>query len=647
MDKDHLLRCIFLVGLLAALAGCSNDTNTIIMRPPDLSTLSPSTAASGDTVVVTGSGFASDPNAMRLVISPGRFSDPVARRVAVPFGGSRTTLRAIVPDGAFAGSVRVEQTDPFEGAFAFGVQPPATASNVLPFSARLAKGSVGKSFFSGSSYDFSVTAGAASEDYLVIVFSNAAAPNDTWSYLYSITTASTTALADAASAGEAPRRAAGPGKRPSMRELIAQNMALGERDIHAHADGEIADLLRRSGGARDISRGQARGSTGEAAANRGTISGPGAAPETVQFKMLIDPNGSVLDPDNFTTVVADLKYTGEHTLLYVDVETPDFCLSDAEAQNLGQIYDESIYATDRSYFGNESDINHDGKVAILMSPTVNRMTAAGTADSEGFIAGYFLLNDLLPGLLDHRLTNGMEIFYTMVPDPTVPPQFGNYFPKDKTLPVIEGVLAHEFLHMILFNYRVLIYGHGYLADYMEKIWLDEGLAHIAEDLNGYTSSNVARANLYLADPGDVTLIYGGDNLEERGASFLFLRLLGDRFGDGIYKRLVQSRRAGPANVDAASGALFNELFADWISACYLSGREITGDARFNYSSLDLQSSFKPLYTITGTIGAQMGGSIKSMAPEYTLYTVPASSTVDFTIGAEASGRMNAAVIRVR
>ena len=56
------------------------------------------------------------------------------------------------------------------------------------------------------------------------------------------------------------------------------------------------------------------------------------------------------------------------------------------------------------------------------------------------------------------------------------------------------------------------------------------LAHVAEDLNGDNSSNVARVNLFLEDPGTVTLIHGGDALDERGAEYLFLRYL-EKGGD--------------------------------------------------------------------------------------------------------------------
>jgi hypothetical protein len=628
------------LGLLAALAGCTNDTATITVEAPDISSLQPDAAQYGDTIVVTGSGFGEDPSGNLIVISPGRFSDAAARRVITPFGGSRTELRGIVPDGSFAGSVRVEQTGAMGGAFSFVIRSSSAASNTLPFSARLLAGDVGKAFFSGSDYGFSINAGVSSEDYLVVLFSSAAAPDNTWTYLYDITAQSATSSA-AQSSGPDSLSSVGADETRSTASKVeekAADMGMRRRDFRKRADEEIVNLLRKSGGAADASR--------RSGTFRPAISGAGAPAATAQFQVLIDPGESVLDPDNFKTVEADLKFEGDHTLLYVDTETPVSCLSDGEAEDLGQLFDASIYGIDRSYFGEESDINGDSKVAILMSPTINEMTLAGTAGSHGFIAGYFLSNDLLPELLDAELTNGMEIFYAMVPDPTG--LFGNTFPKAQTLSVIESVLSHEFLHMILFNYRILIYGHGYSADYMEDTWLNEGLAHIAEDLNGYTSSNIARANRYLADPGDVTLIYGGDELDERGASFLFLRHLGDRFGTGVFKSLVQSKKIGVENIEAATGQHFKELFADWSAACYLSGRGITDDPRFNYSSIDLQGDFDPIYTMTGNVsGSQMDGFVKAMAPEYIKFTIPASGSVEFTLESDASGRMNAAVIRLR
>jgi hypothetical protein len=648
MNHKNLRAWIALFALLGACAGCSSDPETIILEEPVFTSISPGSGASGDTIVVSGSGFGSTPSANTIVISPGRFSSPPARRVIVPFGGSGTELRGIVPDGAFTGSVRVERANRLGKIFSFAVEPPASASAALPFGVRLAAGDVGKSFFSGDEYSFSVTAGASDEDYLVVVFSDQAPPQSTWSYLYNITAQSSAALAGGPSDAGPAVAAAAPNGAPSAKQAgERQDLSAGaagsrHRDFEKRVNEEIRDLLSRGAGA---PRRNARDRSS---------AGAGAAPQAT-FKVLVNPAGNILDPANFATVTANLKYGGSHTLLYVDAEVPQFCLSDAEAADLGAAFEDSIYGVDRSSFGNESDINGDGKVAILMSPAVNRMTPeGGIGGGQGYIAGYFLASDLLPDLVDPRVTNGMEIFYTMVPDPESPPEFGNVFPKNKTLGVIRGVLAHEFLHMILFNYRVLIYGDGYSADYMEDLWMNEGLAHIAEDLNGFYPSNIARANLFLENPGDATLIYGGDELNERGAEFLFLRLLGDRFGTIVFRDLVQSKKAGVANVEAATGAYFNELFADWAAACYLDDRGITTDPRFNYATLNLQANavdphFDPLLTIPGNPSGTVERYIKAMAPEYILYTIPAGETFDFTIDSQAipKGRMNAVVIRIR
>ena len=630
---------VVLLALIAA-AGCSSDPDTIILDEPVFTSISPGSGAYGDTIVVSGSGFGPHPSANAIVISPGRFSAPASRRVIVPFGGSGTELRGIVPDGAFTGSARVERTNLIGKVFAFAVDPPASVSAALPFDVSLAAGDVGKSFFSGDEYNFSITAGASSEDYLVVVFSDEKPPQSTWSYLYGITAQSSAALAGEPSGAGPTVAVAAPKSAPSSKQagepldLLAGAAGLRHRDFEKRVNEEIEDLLARHIG---------KPRRGAPARSSAAVS---AAPQAT-FKVLVDP-------DNFKTVTANLKFDGDHTLLYVDAETPQSCLSDAEAAELGLAYDASIYDVDRSSFGNESDINHDGKVVILMTPVVNRMTPEGEATGpNGYIAGFFLASDLLPGLVDSRVTNAMEIFYSMVPDPDSPPEFGNVFPKEKTLGVIKSVLAHEFLHMILFNYRVLIYGDGVSGDYMEDLWINEGLAHIAEDLNGFDASNIGRSNLFLVNPGDVTLIYGGDELEERGASFLFLRHLGDRFGTIVFRNLVQSKKAGVANVEAATGALFNELFADWAAACYLDDRGITSDPRFNYSSLNLQYDavdphFAPLLTIPGNISGTMTGPIKAMAPEYILYTIPAGATVDFTIEALSTpGRMNAVVVRIR
>ncbi len=639
LTTSTLVRFVLVAALLLSLAGCSGKEEVLTKEPPQLLTLTPGTAGVGDTVVITGTRFNALPSSNRLVIAPNGFGDPQARRAGVALSGTRTRLVGVIPDGAFQGQLRVEDANPLGLALFFGVTPPSAPSNPLPFHVILTDGDVGKAFFAAPGYTFTLSADAAGEDFLFVVFNSVVPPDNTFTYLYTIDAVLQTPLialgsgAAARTAGEHARQAAeGPAGTYAPGRIGER-----QREFEENVRRQIEDLLKKTHGAPPSPSGGAL---------HAAVAGPGAAPAAAQFKVLVNPDGNILDPADFTTVTADLKFEGAHTLLYVDQETPPDFLTQDEANVLGNAFDTSIYQTDRSKFGNESDINHDGKVAVLMSPVVNRMTPQGSAGSQGFIAGFFLPNDLLPRLVDSRVSNGMEIFYAIVPDPTG--QFGNVFPKDRTLPIIDAVLAHEFLHMILFNYRVLIYGQGFNGAFMEELWMNEGLAHIAEDLNGYKTSNISRANLYLADPGSVTLIYGGDALEERGASFLFLRYLGDRYGDVVYKQLVQTRDTGVRNVEARTGLFFKEAFADWSAATYLSGRGVTTDPRFGYSSLNLLADFKPLYLLAGNLSSgTMSSSIAAMAPEYVLFSLPSGASVTFTIASEATSKMNAVVVRIR
>lgn len=641
MNARHICIAALACAIALGAAACGGDPEEIVKTPAVISAVAPSEAGYGDTIVVTGTGFNADLSANRVVVSPSRFDVPAACRAIVPFAGSTTELRGVVPDGAYTGQIRVEDRSPAPGIVAPGFDF-VSASAPLDFGVRLRGGEVGKAFFSGDGYAFSIAAGAGSEDYLVVVFSDALAPDNEWEYLYAVYASGATAPAPA---GPSPRLPARPaGADAERRHGASAALPGGERDIEfaRRIDEQTRDLLARaaSGGAR---RGAGSHRPGRAVPERASLA---IAPAAESFYVLEDATRSIADPSNYVTVQADLRYSGARTLLYVDTETPDANLTQSDIDNLGRAFDERVYAGNRAAFGDESDINGDGKVTILMSPGVNRLTPAGTAQTSGYIAGYFLPNDLVPDLVPTGATNAREIFYTVVPDPTG--AYGNVLDRTRVLPVIEGVLAHEFLHMILFNYRVLVYGSGYSNAYMEDVWLNEGLAHIAEDVNGYTASNVARANLFLADPGNTTLIYGGDGLEERGAAFLFLRLLGDRFGESIFRDLVQSRRIGTANVTAAAGTYFVELFADWAAALWLSDRGVTDDPRFEYTSFDLQAVFADLLVIPGTFDAAgRQGSVRSMAPEYLSFTVPAGETVDFRIDGGESGRFNAIVVRTR
>lgn len=604
-------------------AGCGQETK-IELNPIVISSVEPASAASGDTIVITGSGFNPTPSSNRIIVSPCQTEGDECMRLGVPYAGSTTELRGIVPDGSFSGSLRIENSNPLPRGLPMAIEPPHFPSNWLPFGVSLNEGDVAKVFFGGTGYDYSIETEGA-DDYLLILFNSVAFFDDQFLHNYHVSLDVAAGLQVDASAARRDDALSEDGKEP---EPVLSRYTGFEvkvwREIEEHLRGLPA------GGGEPLETGGVQP----------VIFGPGEAPQTADFDVYTDIEGSVLDPASFTIVTAHLRFEGTHTLLYVDERTSQSILSDAEAEDIGQAFDSSIYAIDRSAFGSESDINSDGKVAILMTEEVNNLPE----DPGSIILGFFMPNDLLPNYVSPGVTNGMEIFYTMVPDPAI----GGVDWEARSIQSIKSTLAHEFQHMILFNYRILIYGSGYLGNYMEELWVNEALSHIAEDLNGYDTDNIARANLFLDNTGNAKLTFlSDDNLSNRGAVYLFLRYLGDRFGDTIFRTLVQSRSSGTDNVEAAAGSSFLELFADWSAALYLSGRGITSDPRFNYSSIDLQGDFDPLYLIQNNMSIpELDGTMKPMGPDYILFNASSQVSYDVSITALSGGSMHAVIIRL-
>jgi hypothetical protein len=76
---------------------------------------------------------------------------------------------------------------------------------------------------------------------------------------------------------------------------------------------------------------------------------------------------------------------------------------------------------------------------------------------------------------------------------------------------------------------------------------------------------------YLLKPDTVTVTLHSDSdlgLAWRGSVCLLARWLGDLKGEGVYKRLEATALTGTANIEAATGESFQNLFADFGIALY-------------------------------------------------------------------------------
>ncbi|HJU66225.1 MAG TPA: hypothetical protein VJ596_11135 [Gemmatimonadaceae bacterium] len=288
----------------------------------------------------------------------------------------------------------------------------------------------------------------------------------------------------------------------------------------------------------------------------------------------------------FETATARLRFVGDNILLYVDIESPAGGFSDQELTALGTHFDNDLFEIGVANFGNVSDIDADDRVLVLLTPLVNRLTPASSCASEGFITGFFFGLDLIAG---EEGSNEGEVFYALVPDPSA--QFSCAHSAAQVRSIVPATFIHELQHMISFNEHVLVRNGT-----PEELWLNEGLSHMAEEIvaldyerrfpppagrtnpqqlfpdsaGPFITGNLLNSYTYLANSHTVsaTSLAGTGSLSERGATWLFLRWLGDHEGNGIFKRLVQTGQTGITNIQAQAGEPFPGLFGDFGVAVY-------------------------------------------------------------------------------
>jgi hypothetical protein len=375
---------------------------------------------------------------------------------------------------------------------------------------------------------------------------------------------------------------------------------------------------------------------------------------------------SVLNRDmEYTPVTAEVVFVGDHAAIYMDLDAPQPGLGPSDLASLAADFDDPIFATATDVFGEASDLDGNGRIAILFTPVVNQLTATG---ADGFVGGFFFGLDLLP---EQPNSNGGEVFYALVPDPGG--QFGDARSVALVMDVIPAILAHEFQHMIGFGERILTLG----GNEQEALWLSEGLAQMAEDVVGeaflsrgetakavqYQSGNWIRAERYLRDPGDVSLIVkqGNGTLAERGGGWLFVRYLrAQRGSNQILGALTRTTSVGVANVVAATGRSWEDQFPEWSAALYLSGTSLPADPRLLFPDMDLRSTIEEVTTPYPLVPVEAGARdfqaqdrLWSSSADYFLIRPEAGGSVSLSLSgselgdAPAEARLRLTLVRTR
>lgn len=643
------------VTVRAAIEGqerASARFNVFTVDPPTLAGIDPTTADPGASVTLTGASFSPDPD-QNVVLFGGI-------RGAVTAATS-TRLTVVVPPCLPEREVTVTVQ---LGAVASGARTLAVGAGGAVLD--LAIGEIFDATDDGG-LGCATLPGELGASYLVAVHSASAVGAASHPYR----------LNGLAASG--PLLAAGPARSPAL--VVAERAGSGTRAgaPPTAAEGWAAfagrGLSSEGGGPPDaqalwdrylrereaeLTRGRVAvpRESGRANAPRGAlVESPAAVPavnDRRTFQVFQSSGG-------FTQITAVARHVGAHAALFVDEEAPAGGYAAADLQYLSDLFDDLIHPSVVGEFGSASDLDDNDRIVILFTPAVNELTPRG---ATGFVGGFFYGVDLLP---DATGSNRGEIFYALVPDPDG--TYSDARPKDALLDLTPAILAHEFQHMVHFNERVIVRG----AEANEAVWLSESLAQYAEELSAraaedggaaadeveiFRTGTRGRARRYLDRPDTVSLVIsaGTGNLPERGAGFLFLVYLADRFGDPLVGELTRTTRTGVTNVEAETGTDWADSLSDWWSAVYLDGPD-PESGPLAYPSFDLRGFLENPFPLEPTnLGAgdfERPGSLRSSAVAYYIVEPLVGGSTTLRLGGEGGGssapqaRMRMRIIRVQ
>lgn len=261
------------------------------------------------------------------------------------------------------------------------------------------------------------------------------------------------------------------------------------------------------------------------------------------------------DERGYVPVEGILAGEGKHVRVYLDRQVSESDLAPGLIGEVIRLLDDEIIPRSRELLGVHTDVDGDGKLAVLVTAWLGKLCGGRTS-----LKGFVRANDFQ----DH-----------------VAAPFGNHadlvYLNSSVEPgrELQTLLAHEYTHAVCFSRR--------LADDAreaplpaEEDWLNEAIAHVAENLHASNSdwSNLDwRIAAFLNSPQNSPLVvrdyYRAGLWRDpgcRGATYLFLRYCVDQSGEQLLRDLVDSPAVGKRNLERATGVAFAELFRRWTIA---------------------------------------------------------------------------------
>ena len=337
---------------------------------------------------------------------------------------------------------------------------------------------------------------------------------------------------------------------------------------------------------------------------------------------------------NFIQTQAQVASVSRRAILAVDTldGPPATLFTQAVLDSITTEFDNITFPTDSSYYNNATDVDGNSRIILLFTGQINKLTPPNT--SGGFVGGFFFAGDFFPpadqgggaGTFCPE-SNQAEIFYLLSPDPTG--RFGNVRSTSSVRQGTRGTIAHEFQHMINAGNR---YQNPQVSSF-EATWLDEALAHFAEDavgrvqrgftdlqtltfndvlpcnspcsqandFNAFFFQNLARLTYWMVKPDQFSPMskLADTSLATRGAAWAMVRFAADNYSNGLPRAFTRALAAGPdtgvRNFTTAAKAPVDSLVEGWLVSMYADHLGIAGlDAKYQYRSYNFRSVMPPV-----------------------------------------------------
>ncbi len=259
---------------------------------------------------------------------------------------------------------------------------------------------------------------------------------------------------------------------------------------------------------------------------------------------------SVMPPRN-VQVMATCRAVGVHAYVFVADDQWNVTVDQAKVDAMVKAFDtstpasdEGIFEKDTTTFGDPPDIDGRSRIILLVYKI---------AGYQGYtFDGFFRPQDEQPFDPDCKTnpkkycSNEAEMLHLNT--------------KGIGTDYMNGVIAHEFQHLIHYNY-----------DPEESTWLNEGMSELAMTINGYKDQENLDG---FTVKHDAPLIPGaGQQTVNYGAVMLFGVYFYENLPPGSVKKLVQDTNHDIPSVETqlklGKKSLFNEFFAHMAAAVLL------------------------------------------------------------------------------